>query len=217
MAHVTPVRRPLPERVCRWTLVILAGLMLLMAGTLVFAGRWLAVEGDAPAASDVAVVLAGSYDRTLHAADLYRQGKVRRIVISRPEPEPVHLRLARRGISIVSEEETQRQILKHLGVPPGVTDVLPGSSRNTRDESIALARYLGDRPLRVIVVTSPFSARRAAIILGHYVTRGQQVQVVATPYEEFEWRWWRDPASARVVLLELAKVIYFFLQGDNGW
>lgn len=213
---MTGARKPLADRLCRWTFAAFVALLLLMGGALVFAGRWLAMEADAPIAGDVAVVLAGSYDRTLHAVDLYRQGLVRRVVISRPVAEPVHLRLARRGISIASEEDTQRQILTRLGVPASVTDVLPGSSRNTRDESVALARYLGDRPLKVIVVTSPLSARRVAMILGRHVTRGQLVQVVATPYEEFEWRWWRDPASARVVLLELAKVVYFLLQRDDA-
>ena len=217
MARMTAgERQPLPARVCRWALLAVLGMLSLMLAALLFAGRWLAVDAAAPAPADVAVVLAGSYDRTLHAADLYGRGMIRRVVVSRPVAEPVHLRLAALGIPITPEEETQKKILTHLGIPANAIDVLPGSSRNTRDEAMALARYLGDRPMRVIVVTSPFNARRAGFILSRYATHGQQIEVVPTPYEEFEWRWWRDPASARVVLLELAKVLYFFLQGDTG-
>jgi uncharacterized SAM-binding protein YcdF (DUF218 family) len=210
-------QRPLLQtRICRWILGSAATLLLLMLAALVFAGRWLAVDTGTPAPADVVVILAGSYDRTLHAADLYRKGMARRVVVSRPVAEPVHLRLAALGIPVTPEEETQKKILTHLGVPASAIDILPGSSQNTRGEAKALAGYLGDRTLNVIVVTSPFTARRASFILGHYLARGQKMQVVPTPYEEFEWRWWRDPASARVVLLELAKLLYFFVQEDTG-
>jgi len=208
-------RQLLQTRICRWALGCVATLLLLMLAALVFAGRWMAVDTSASAPADVVVILAGSYDRTLHAADLYGKGMARRVVVSRPVPEPIHLRLAERGIPVTPEEDSHKRILTHLGVPASAIDVLPGRARNTRDEAAALARYIGDRPLRVIVVSSPFSARRAGFILRRYVTHGQQIEVVPTPYEEFEWRWWRDPASARVVLLELAKVLYFFVQGDT--
>lgn len=208
------LRFALQGRICRWALVFLATLLLLMLAALVFAGRWMAVGKGNPEPADVIVILAGSYDRTLHAADLYGKGIARRIVVSRPVPEPVHLRLAERGIPVTPEEDTHKKILTHLGVPAHAIDVLPGRARNTRDEAAALASYLGDRPLRAIVVTSPFHVRRAAILIERRLGQAQQIQVVATPYEEFEWRWWRDPASARAVLLELAKVLYFILQGD---
>jgi uncharacterized SAM-binding protein YcdF (DUF218 family) len=189
-------------------------LLLLMLAALVFAGRWMAVDTGMPAPADVVVILAGSHDRTLHAADLYGKGIARRVVVSRPVPEPVHLRLAALGVPVTPEEDTNKRILTHLGVPESAIDVLPGRARNTRDEAVALARYMGERPLRAIVVTSPFHVRRAAILVGRRLGPAQQIQVVATPYEEFEWRWWRDPASARAVLLETAKLLYFVVQAD---
>ncbi len=210
------LRFTLQGRICRWALVVLATLLLLMLAALVFAGRWMAVGKGNPEPADVVVILAGSYDRTLHAADLYRKGMARRVVVSRPVPEPVHLRLAERGIPVTPEEDTHKRILTHLGVPGSAIDVLPGYARNTRDEAAALARYMGERSLRVIVVTSPFHVRRAAILVGRRLGQAQLIQVVATPYEEFEWRWWRDPASARAVLLELAKLLYFVVQRDPG-
>lgn len=215
MACVTSDQRlPLQMRICRWVFALLTTLLLLMLAALVFAGRWMAADTGEPQPADAIVILAGSYDRTLHAAELFGKGMARRVIVSRPVPEPIHLRLAERGIPVTPEEATHNQILTHLGVPANAIDVLPGRARNTRDEAAALARYMGDRPLRVIVVTSPFHVRRAAILIGRRLGPTQQVQVVATPYEEFEWRWWRDPASARSVLLELAKVLYFLVQGD---
>lgn len=209
-------RQPLQLRICRWVLVFVLALLLLVLVALVFAGRWMAADTGAPEPADVVVILAGSYDRTLHAADLYGKGMARRVVVSRPVAEPVHLRLAALGIPVSPEEDTHKRILIHQGVPESAIDVLPGRARNTRDEAAALARYMGDRPLRAIVVTSPFHVRRAAILVGRRFGPAQHIQVVATPYEEFEWRWWRDPDSARAVLLETAKLLYFVLQGDSA-
>lgn len=207
-------RQALQMRICRWILGAVVTLLLLMLAGLMFAGRWMAADTGAPVPADVIVILAGSYDRTLHAAELYGKGMARRVVVSRPVPEPVHLRLADRGIPVVPEEDTHRRILSHLGVPENAVDVLPGRVRNTWDEAGALARYVGDRPLRVIVVTSPFHVRRATILFGRRLGSAQQIQVVATPYEDFEWRWWRDTESARAVLLELAKLMYFVVRQD---
>lgn len=202
-------------RICRWAFLLASTTMLVILVILIFAGRWMAEGTGKPEPADLIVILAGSYDRTLYAADLYDKGIAKHIVISRPVAEPVHLRLAERGISVTPEEEIHKAILIRLGVPASATDVLPGRARNTWDEAVALASYLGDRPARVIVVTSPFHVRRASILLGRRLGKVQHMQVVATPYEEFEWRWWRDPASARSVLLESAKMMYFLLQGDG--
>jgi len=217
MDHMTTSwRQIVSAKACRWVLLVLTGMLVLLLGALIFAGRWLAVEAVVPRAADVVVILAGSFDRTLHAADLYNKGMARRVAISRPVAEPVHLRLAERGFPMATEEDIHRRILLHLGIPETAIDFLPGYSQNTRDEGLALARYLSDQQLRAIIVTSPYHVRRASIILRRYLADSQPIQVVPTPYEEFEWRWWRDPASARSVLLELAKVLYFVVQGDTN-
>lgn len=180
---------------------------------LVFAGRWLAATPEQAVAADLVVVLAGSHDRTLYAADLYHQGIARRVILSRPTAEPVHNRLAARG-KFMREEDVQLEILARLNVPRGQIDFLPGMARNTRDEAESLTRMLGDRPLRIIVVASPYNVRRVSMILRSRLPAAISLQVVATPYEEFEWRWWRDAASARAVILKLAKILYFI--GGSG-
>lgn len=194
-------------RICRWVAAVLAGLFVLTIGTLLLAGLWLQTGGSPVADADVAVVLAGSYDRTLYAADLYNKGIVHRIAISRPVVEPEQMHLAERGIAIVPEEEMDKRILLHLGVPESAIDFLPGQSRNTRDEAAALSNYLGSRDLKVMVITSPYVVRRASLIFAHRFPQSQ-VRVVATPYETFDWRWWESPSSARGVVLELVKSVY---------
>jgi uncharacterized SAM-binding protein YcdF (DUF218 family) len=204
-------RARLHARICRWTAAILLGLVLIVVGVLLLAGRWLQ-SGTTPVThADIAVVLAGSYERTLYAADLYNQGLVQRVVLSRPVAEPVHVRIAELGIAVTPEEELHKQILLRLGVPESAMDFLPGRARNTRDEAVALSRYLGSSNQKVIVVTSPINAWRISFIFGRGFAPGQ-IQIAATPYQEFDWRWWENPSSARDVVLELVKSLYFMEQ-----
>ncbi len=194
-------------RICRWVAAILAGLFLSAIGTLLLAGLWLQTGASPVADADVAVVLAGSYDRTLYAADLYNKGIVRRVAISRPVAEPEQIHLAARGIAVTPEEDVHKRILLHLGVPETAIDFLPGYSRDTRDEAVALSNYLGSRDLKVIVITSPYVVRRASLIFARRFGESQ-VHVVATPYESFDWRWWENPSSARAVVLEVVKSVH---------
>lgn len=195
-------------RICRWVAAVLAGLVAAAICTLLLAGLWLQSGAASVDNADIAVVLAGSYDRTLYAADLYNKGIVRRVVISRPVAEPEQLHLAARGISIVPEEDTHKRILLKLGVPETAIDFLPGRSVNTRDEAAALSDYLQSRDWKAIAITSPYVVRRASLIFAHRFPQGQ-VRVVGTPYEEFDWRWWESPSSARAVVLELVKSLHF--------
>jgi uncharacterized SAM-binding protein YcdF (DUF218 family) len=212
MASVTADSRARWQlHICRWTTAILVGLFLVMLGALLLAGRWLQ-SGTSPVEhADIAVVLAGSYDRTLYAADLYNKGLVQRIVVSRPATEPIQLHLAQHGISVTPEEDVHKRILLRLGVPESAIDFLPGQSLNTREEAAALSRYLGSSDLTAIIITSPINTWRVSFIFGRRFTQ-RQFQVVATPYEEFDWRWWRNPNSARAVILELVKSVYLIEQ-----
>jgi uncharacterized SAM-binding protein YcdF (DUF218 family) len=214
LANVNSAVTPWTQRLCHGVVWLLVGGGVVIAIALVFAGRWLAATPEQPVVADLVVVLAGSHDRTLYAADLYHQGIAKRVILSRPTAEPVHNRLAALGVKFMREEDLQLDILARLNVPREQTDFLPGMARNTRDEAESLTKMLGDRPLRIIVVASPYNVRRASMILRSRLPAAISLQVVATPYEEFEWRWWRDAASARAVILELAKILYFI--GGSG-
>lgn len=54
------------------------------------------------------------------------------------------------------------------------------------------------------------------MILERRFRASRRIEVVVTPYEEFDWRWWRGPASARAGLLEVAKVAYLQLRTDDS-
>jgi len=211
----TDSRDRVQARICRWIAGILSAVFIIAIAALLLAGLWLQTGGSPVAHADLAVVLAGSYDRTLYAADLYKKGIVPRIAISRPVTEPEQIHLAERGITFTPEEEVNKRILSQLGVPDSAIDFLPGQSRNTRDEAVALSNYLGSRDLKVLVITSPYVVRRASIIFEHHFA-SSQVRVVATPYEKFAWRWWETPSSARAVILEMVKSIYLMAAEASG-
>src|ERR1700691_2053687 len=110
MAGMTAESRTLVQaRICRWVAAILAGLFLTMICILLLAGLWLQTGASPVEDADVAVVLAGSSDRTLYAADLYNKGIVHRVAISRPVAEPEQIHLADRGIAITSEEDMHKR------------------------------------------------------------------------------------------------------------
>jgi uncharacterized SAM-binding protein YcdF (DUF218 family) len=68
--------------------------------------------------------------------------------------------------------------------------------------------------MRLILVTSPAHTRRARIIFEDALRdSGSVLQVVGTPYEHFDQYWWRDQGSARIVVLELSKLVYYFAGG----
>lgn len=68
-----------------------------------------------------------------------------------------------------------------------------------------------DKPLKLLVVTSPYHVRRAAMIFRQ--AYGGAHVVVGTPYEPFPREWWRSQDAARNVLLELAKITFYLVGG----
>lgn len=172
------------------------------------AARWLNVP-DAPAKADVIVVLAGRYERAMHAADLYRQGLAPRVALSEAVPDPSAARLEALGIRLASPLEVQRRILAAKGVPESAIEVLPGQSLSTADEGEKIAARYGKAGARVLAVTSPSHVRRARMILADALEdRGAALAVCATP-EAFPDAWWRSQDAAREVLLEWAKIAFW--------
>ncbi len=178
------------------------------------AGFWLVPAQETPHPADVIVVLAGGFERSLYAADLYRQGLAPKVWISSPARDGAARQLEEIGIVLPSEEDIHRRILVQKKVASPDIDFFGAGSLSTAEEAHALRNKLSTKPLRLLVVTSPTHARRARIVLSDALTaQGSAVQVVATPYEHFEAYWWRDQGSARSVILELTKLVFYYCGG----
>ncbi|NBR29882.1 MAG: YdcF family protein, partial [Betaproteobacteria bacterium] len=201
-------------RYTRWVAYLSLAVVTCAGIALITAGFWLVPGDDEVRPADVIVVLAGGYERSLYAADLYHRGHAKKIWVSRPALEPSKLRLEQYGIIIPSEEEIHRAILLHKNVSPDDLEFFGSHSLSTAEEARSMRERVGSAPLRLLIVTSPAHTRRAGIIFKEALTgTGATAQVVATPYENFDTYWWRDQNSARMVVLEIAKMIYFGVGG----
>ncbi len=195
-------------------LLALAFIALLVVG-FVYAGSLLVVE-VAPHHADVGLVLAGNFGRALYAADLYHQGFIPRIWISRPEREKHLAQLDALGVPYPRQEEISRAVLLKKGVPEDRTEVIGDGVISTMAEARLVADLLEKRSgiQSVLLITSRFHVRRAEAIFQYVLRPRSQVEIfaVGSPYDGFVAdHWWRDRDSARQVFLETAKLFLFWV------
>lgn len=180
---------------------------------LLTAGIWLAPSADPPERADAIVVLSGGLERSFYAAELFQAGLAPKVLVSRPAKEPVVNILDDLHIEHTREEDLHRQILVRKGVPPDAMEFFGEGSLSTAEEARVLARLISG-PAQLLVVTSPTHVLRARITIeSAFRGKGVIVRVVPTPYETFDVRWWQNQGSARSVILEIAKLAYYFLGG----
>lgn len=177
------------------------------------AASWLKKD-DPPVKADAIVVLAGSWSRSLHAADLYRAGYAPRVVLSEVGPDEGEQLLASLGIVKKTADELRWSVLVAKGVPEKHIDRLGAPVLSTADEAERIAARFGRSGKRILVVTSPSHIFRARMIIERAL-RGRGVELVfcATPYEAFPDAWWRSQDAARQVLLEWAKILFYLVGG----
>jgi uncharacterized SAM-binding protein YcdF (DUF218 family) len=150
-------------------LVILISLLSLAAWF--FPQQVLTVDSG-PVTADALVVLGGTPDRAVRAAELFKQGEAPKILVS--------------GFGDCASNE---KLLEQAGVTNAAI-ILEGKSRTTRENaefSIPLLRQMGAH--RVIIVTSWFHSRRALACFEHYAP---DIQFYSRPsyfgYPRAEWR-----------------------------
>lgn len=191
---------------------LLSLLVLLLGGTaLYFAGRWLVLD-EPPAKADFIVLLAGDLSRPLYGADLYRQGHATRIAVSHPAPQPQTENLRKLGIHLPRQDEQFREVLRRKGVPANAVSVFGDGNLSTVQEAETLREFLGGRSARLLIVTSPYHTRRVKIVFTRLLPQAD-IRVLASPYEEFPQLWWTDQNAAVHVILETAKLLYYYLGG----
>jgi len=200
------MRRVLGALLKLWGLACL--LALLLGGTAVLtAGWWLRVE-DSLTPADAIVLMAGDSRRAPHAADLYLRGLAPVIHTGRPMNESQEP-LCSLGLSCEKEEDRTAQAILAKGVPPQALKLYGQGLMSTVDEGEHLARLLGPEVKTVIVVTSPHHCRRTKLILTRLLP-GKTLLFSPPPYERFEAKWWTHQTSARNVIMETAKFLFYF-------
>jgi uncharacterized SAM-binding protein YcdF (DUF218 family) len=179
-------------------------LVLAVAGVFAFrgVGRWL-VREDPLARADAIAVLSGSMPyRAEGAADLYGQGYAPEVWLTRPVSPSQEL--ARMGIRFQGEEDYDREVLTHSGVPENAIRILPSEIVDTEDEIREITTEMrNSRDTTVIVVTSPQHTRRVRALWRRLAAPNQRAIVRAAWQDRFDRdHWWRNTRDAYAVVRE---------------
>ncbi len=191
------------------TVVVLA-----LACACPFVGRYLITE-DTVQPADAIVVLAGTRgSRWLEALHLYQDGTAPAIVLSSDRLEAAEFVLQGRGVSLPRESDLVRDAMIQLGVPPGAVEVFRSSVDNTAQEAAATRQLAVRRHWkRLVIVTSKYHTRRARFAFNRaFRGTGIDIRVRATRYDPITpATWWMHRFDARWVLLEVPKLIAYWL------
>ena len=195
----------------RWLTLRLTGFALLAALlVLLFVGRWLVVEDPLEKAQAIVVLSGAMPVRAKEAARLYREGYAPEVWLTySTEPGAT---LSAMGISFVSEETYDVQVLIHGGVPPDAIHLLQPAIINTADEIAAISAELTkEKGKSVIIVTSKVHTRRVRTLWRHLAARTGQAVVRGASEDPFEpRRWWRTTRDALDVVREVLGIL-------NAW
>ncbi|MDD3310709.1 YdcF family protein [Pseudodesulfovibrio sp.] len=197
---------------CVGTLTILS--LLVVWGLLAYADRWMRVN-DQPVKSDYILPLAGDPHRWITAADLYSRGYAPVILESmarRTPPSRLEKLYISQGRPNYTFEQRLAMILNAEGVPNARLEPFGNGHISTREEAEALRDHLRGRTVSLLIVTSPYHARRARMIFRD-VLPDCRITMVSTKEGSFWDAWWKDQDSAQLLVMEFAKTVYYLLGG----
>jgi uncharacterized SAM-binding protein YcdF (DUF218 family) len=178
-------------------------------------GGWLQFEPPLQKA-DYIVPLAGDDHRFLKAVELYKDGWAPMILLSNARvhsPSRIEMIEAKLGQPRLEPHQFRKLLLDYLGVPASATAEFGSGHVSTVEEAEALRNYLGDRDATVILVTSPYHARRAMLTFGRVMPK-MHFLVASPPEGRLHDPWWRDRDSAVQAITEVAKLTFFWLGGS---
>jgi uncharacterized SAM-binding protein YcdF (DUF218 family) len=197
----------------RGALVLCALLVLLGAATWFERGPLLRSVADLWIVSDqvgpadaVAIFGGGLEQRPFVAAAYYRQGLVRKILVTNIGSSPAE----RLGV-LQSHVETNRRVLLELGVPDAAIESIGSNLSNTYEETLALRAWAERTGAHnIIVPTEIFSARRVRWMLNRVFPDGKIVRVPAI--EPLGYRrddWWMHERGLIGFQNEIIKYVYY--------
>jgi uncharacterized SAM-binding protein YcdF (DUF218 family) len=171
------------------------------------AGHWLTRE-DPLEHADVIVVLSGGLPyRAQGAADVYKAGYAPEVWVSYPTGPQQEL--GELGIHFVGEEEYNREIVIHEGVPENKVVIFPDVIINTEDEVQETAREMRRQGKHVaIIVTSPQHTRRVRALWKAIAGKDLKAVVRAAPADPFDAdHWWRNTQDSLAVVREMLGLV----------
>jgi len=187
-------------------------LVVSAAGVFAFrgAGRWL-VREDALAPADAIVVLSGSMPaRAEEAGRIFRLGYAHEVWVSRPAAPGEELEAM--GIDYLGEEDFNRAVLIHEGVPEADVSIFPQPIVNTEQEIEEITSQMRhEQKTSVMIVTSPQHTRRVRTLWRKLAGNDLRLIVRGAPQDPFDAdRWWRNTRDMFAVVREILGLL-------NAW
>jgi hypothetical protein len=144
------------------------------------------------------------------AADLYRKGVAKKILISEVDRPQIIIPTG------LSHTELNRAVLLGLGVPPEAVETFGNANKNTREEAVALKHWAERKPgvSAFVIPTELFTARRVRWIF-HREFSGGPVEIEVPSFEPPDYTrtdWWRSEQGLISFQNEMLKYIYYRLK-----
>jgi len=179
------------------------------------AAKLLIVSAPLPHA-DAIMIMAGSAvfkERTQRAAELYKEGRASKIILTNDNQQGGWVSDEQRNITY---HELAARYLRRFGVPDEAIETLPEPVSGTYEESHLLRRYAEAKGLHsILIVTSAYHSRRALWTLRQtFAPTGISIGLDAVPPGQQAPRpatWWLHPRGWQLVPGEYVKIIYYHL------
>jgi len=170
------------------------------------AASWWIVSDPVEASDAVAVFGGGLESRPFAAASYYKQGLVKRVVLSDVAESPSE----KLGIGL-THVAANRAVLLKLGVPESAIEIFGASLTNTYQEAVALRQWAASAGVHSIIVpTDLFSSRRLAWMLHRVFDDDTVIHVVALePLGYNQTNWWHDEGGVIGFQNEIVKYAYY--------
>ena len=209
----------------RWSLFMTAlaiavTVMILHQPILKGMASYLVVDNLNAEKADYGLVLAGEFpNRVLEAAQLYREGRIAKILLTdNLESEGID-RLRQMGIDVDDQQRRNYKVLLQLEIPSHDIIRIRGECNSTFAEASRVGRFIGYHNTgtkhlpHLVVITSPTHTRRAYKIFRRNLGNHIQVMVKPTRYDQFlATPWWRERHHLKEVILEYQKLFSVLLQ-----
>jgi hypothetical protein len=161
--------------------------------------------------ADAVVILGGGVEqRSKVAADLYRKGLAKRVLIS-DVLDSSHAIVG--GHS--SDTTISREALRMYGVPDDVVETFGIANQNTQNEAAALAEWSDSNSATSFVVPTEFLfARRVRWIFNRQFAR-RDARITVFSFETTDYNhtnWWKTDEGQHAFKIELLKFVYYWIR-----
>jgi uncharacterized SAM-binding protein YcdF (DUF218 family) len=182
-------------------LVVIAGIFLIFAGVLL-------VRKDPLKNSEALVILSGGGEERLEAgANLYHDGKVRRIILTETDE-------LQTGSSTPITTINYEALASRYGIDKSKLYKTKKTSSSTYEEAQAVLLLMKQKDWKsLVIVTDNFHSRRTGMIFDKiFKSSGIKVSVQPVNVQGYWYdpiKWWKDSESRDVTVLEYVKIFYF--------